>query len=143
MKTDYAEKLKDPRWQKKRLEVLERAGWECEWCGNGKLTLHVHHLRYAAEPWEAKDEDLECLCAYCHKFREEFNLVFPALKHWQTKTVFAFLDYMNCVKDMNDEDYARVDHLLQRAQTAHAPQMETLRKARIQRVLAAPIAVCQ
>jgi len=29
----YKEKLLDPRWQKKRLEVLERDGWACRALG--------------------------------------------------------------------------------------------------------------
>jgi len=42
----YQEKLKDPRWQKKRLEILQRDGWKCKWCGEEKQTLHIHHLKY-------------------------------------------------------------------------------------------------
>lgn len=63
----YAEKLKDPRWQKKRLGVLERAGWACEFCGDKGTTLNVHHLEYYANPWEVEDESLQCLCAPCHE----------------------------------------------------------------------------
>lgn len=65
----YAEKLKDPRWQKKRLEVLESAGWKCEYCGRDDLELHVHHLKYTGEPWEAPMEDLEALCVIHHGMR--------------------------------------------------------------------------
>lgn len=64
----YAEKLKDPRWQKKRLEIMERAQWRCEVCYRGDKTLHVHHDKYGAgEPWEAQDSDLFCLCSTCHE----------------------------------------------------------------------------
>lgn len=65
MKT-YSEKLKDPRWQKKRLEVFERAGWMCQLCGSETSTLHVHHPKYARakEPWEY--ENLISLCENCH-----------------------------------------------------------------------------
>lgn len=66
----YAEKLTDPRWQKKRLEVFERAGWKCEFCGREDSTLHVHHLNYTGEPWEAPFEDLEALCAEHHRCRK-------------------------------------------------------------------------
>ena len=30
----YSEKLKDPRWQKKRLEILERDNFRCQYCGD-------------------------------------------------------------------------------------------------------------
>lgn len=72
----YSDKLMDPRWQKKRLKIMERAGWKCECCGEDKETLAVHHLIYSGEPWDAPDEDLECLCHTCHEFREDFNAFF-------------------------------------------------------------------
>jgi hypothetical protein len=62
----YAQKLKDPRWQKRRLQMLEARGWRCEQCRDDKATLHVHHLRYRGEPWEAMDHDLRVLCERCH-----------------------------------------------------------------------------
>lgn len=63
----YSEKLKDPRWQKKRLGILERDGWKCWVCSDETTTLHVHHLRYSGEPWEAPDEMLLTLCESCHE----------------------------------------------------------------------------
>jgi len=66
MKT-YAEKLKDPRWQRKRLEVLQAAGWRCQSCGGSNDTLHVHHKRYRkCHPWEYAAGELMCLCEPCH-----------------------------------------------------------------------------
>jgi hypothetical protein len=62
----YAEKLKDPRWQKRRLEVLEDRGWKCEACADTDMTLHVHHDKYKGQPWEAENEDLFVLCEECH-----------------------------------------------------------------------------
>jgi len=69
MATTYAEKLKDPRWQKKRLEVLSKNNFTCEMCGNGEETLHVHHKEYFKnrEPWEYDTKQLACICATCHK----------------------------------------------------------------------------
>src|SRR6185503_9899629 len=65
----YAEKLKDPRWQKKRLEILERDNWACFICGDKETTLHVHHEEYVKgrEPWEAVDYMLTTLCENCHE----------------------------------------------------------------------------
>jgi len=67
MKT-YSEKLKSPFWQKKRLEVLQRAEWTCEMCGETEATLHVHHKQYikGREPWEYESEQLSVLCEVCH-----------------------------------------------------------------------------
>lgn len=67
-KDDYFAKLKDPRWQRRRLEVFERANWSCEMCGEKSETLNVHHglYRYGLEPWEIPGETLWCLCEGCH-----------------------------------------------------------------------------
>ena len=67
MKT-YAEKLKDPRWQKKRLEIFARDKWTCQGCGDTTQTLNVHHRRYSSglDPWESDDVDLITLCDNCH-----------------------------------------------------------------------------
>lgn len=64
----YFEKLRDPRWQKKRLEVLESAGWECESCNSTTKTLHIHHKQYikSREPWEYELTNFEALCEDCH-----------------------------------------------------------------------------
>lgn len=73
---DYTEKLRDPRWQKRRLEVFNRENFTCQCCGTKEETLHVHHLVYRKdEPWESPDSDLECLCESCHEFREDFNQI--------------------------------------------------------------------
>jgi len=64
----YSEKLKDPRWQKKRLEILERDGWKCMGCGSKDETLHVHHLFYQPhkEPWDIHNAFLITFCEWCH-----------------------------------------------------------------------------
>jgi 5-methylcytosine-specific restriction endonuclease McrA len=63
----YAEKLRDPRWQKKRLKILERDKWTCLACGSTKKTLEVHHAKYAGEdPWDTPDGFLVTLCGACH-----------------------------------------------------------------------------
>lgn len=71
----YSEKLKDPRWQRRRLEILSRSDFTCEnpGCGSKTNTLHVHHLDYLpnAEPWEYSDEYLMALCEPCHALVSE------------------------------------------------------------------------
>lgn len=67
----YSEKLKDPRWQKKRLKILERDNFTCQSCRNEDNTLHVHHIDYFNtdfnKPWLTPDNDLITLCDTCHK----------------------------------------------------------------------------
>lgn len=67
-KSTYYELLKHPKWQKKRLEILEAANFECECCGGKDKTLHVHHKYYkkGLKPWEYPDHSLLCLCEDCH-----------------------------------------------------------------------------
>lgn len=73
----YYEKLSDPRWQKKRLEVLERAEWGCVCCGDNESQLHVHHLVYEKnkEPWEHDDQYLIAVCKECHESLETSRLL--------------------------------------------------------------------
>ncbi len=67
MTLTYADKLKDPRWQKKRLEIFQRDNWKCQICGEDKETLHIHHLAYFyCEPWDYLEEHLITLCELCH-----------------------------------------------------------------------------
>lgn len=65
----YNQKLKDPRWQKKRLEIFERDEWKCTACRSDKKSLNVHHLGYekGKDPWEYPDVELVALCEPCHK----------------------------------------------------------------------------
>jgi hypothetical protein len=66
--SDFFAKYKNPRWQKKRLEVMNASGYECESCGDKDSTLNVHHKYYVngRDPWEYDLNELECLCASCH-----------------------------------------------------------------------------
>lgn len=66
----YAEDLKHPRWQERRLRVLERAGFRCERCSSDERQLHAHHKAYLRgnRLWDYPDDMLECLCDSCHDF---------------------------------------------------------------------------
>ena len=66
---NYSDLLKDPRWQKKRLEILNRDKFKCQCCGENNKTLHVHHWKedYSIKPWESDVDDLITLCEDCHK----------------------------------------------------------------------------
>lgn len=64
----YGELLLDPRWQRKRLEIMQRDGFACTQCGATDKTLHVHHHFYIRDrrPWEYAPECLSTLCELCH-----------------------------------------------------------------------------
>lgn len=65
---NYLEKLKSPKWQKKRLEILQRDEFTCCYCNDKETELQIHHLKYTKEPWDAPNEDLITLCKHCHCF---------------------------------------------------------------------------
>lgn len=73
--SNYSELLKDPRWQKRRLEIFNRDEWKCVECGTITETLHVHHKKYVygKMPWEAPDEDLITYCEGCHDLEESLK----------------------------------------------------------------------
>jgi len=76
----YQEKLKDPRWQKKRLYILERDEWACRRCKSTAETLQVHHKRYIKDknPWDYEDSFYLTLCELCHL--EEHDLMYDNIQ---------------------------------------------------------------
>lgn len=64
----YSELLRDPRWQKKRLEIMQRDDFACIECGDSESTLNVHHCYYqkGRMPWDYPDKSLITLCEPCH-----------------------------------------------------------------------------
>jgi len=83
----YSEKLRDPRWQKKRLEVMNRDSFTCLACGDSKSTLNVHHKYYSGNPWDAEMDGLETLCEWCHEKRTRLNKLALGMS---TKRFFEF-----------------------------------------------------
>jgi hypothetical protein len=71
----YSDKLKDPKWQQKRLRVFEKAGFRCGRCHVETKMLHVHHAYYekGVKPWEYPDESLHCLCVDCHEHVQQIS----------------------------------------------------------------------
>lgn len=76
MTVKYVDQLNNPLWQKRRLEIFEKAGWRCEICQKQEETLHVHHLIYKSGhlPWEYSDKELVSLCKDCHESVHDNNL---------------------------------------------------------------------
>jgi hypothetical protein len=67
MAKSYYEKLKDPRWQKVRLEIFERDNYTCQKCGSKEKTLNVHHWKYHKDPWNINKNFLITVCEDCHE----------------------------------------------------------------------------
>jgi hypothetical protein len=67
--SQYSELLKDPRWQKKRLEILQRDNWTCQICYDTESMLVVHHRKYLDNtlPWDYPNNILVTLCESCHQ----------------------------------------------------------------------------
>jgi hypothetical protein len=72
----YKEKLMDPQWQKRRLQIFERDKFTCQVCMDTRETLHVHHLQYfKGDPWDVEDIYLITLCEICHEEEERLKSV--------------------------------------------------------------------
>ena len=72
-KKTYSELLRSPMWQKKRLEIMQRDNFTCQYCGCEGRELQVHHRVYhkGAKPWEYDDSELITLCNQCHEVETE------------------------------------------------------------------------
>lgn len=104
----YKEKLKDPRWQKRRLEIMQRDDFTCQRCKDKEETLHVHHLHYVygIEPWDYHPDFLLTLCETCHYYEfgmkdaKESILIEMARKQWLTE------DYIEFAKQVRDNHWS-------------------------------------
>lgn len=105
MKPSYSELLKDPRWQKIRLLVLERDRWECTYCGDKERTLHVHHTkyRYGAKPWEYEPDSLKTLCVDCHEEQTKWDrLAKGILDDLDSSDLARVVGYVNAIRSLPD-----------------------------------------
>lgn len=66
MALKYDQLLRDPRWQKKRLLILQRDNFTCVLCEDCRTTLAVHHEKYKGNPWDIEDKHLKTVCIHCH-----------------------------------------------------------------------------
>ena len=91
-----------------RSELLERAGWQCEWCHGTEEHLQVHHGYYARErrdPWDYHESSLFVLCGSCHQKAERARAgIYYAVgtihprHHWNVR------ELLNQVKEAIAED---------------------------------------
>ena len=73
---NYKSQYLHPKWQKKRLKILNRDDFKCCRCKSEEKTLHVHHKYYindGRKVWEYPNEALITLCEGCHE-TEHINM---------------------------------------------------------------------
>ena len=99
--SNYSKLLKDPRWQKKRLEIMDRDGFECKACRENSKTLHIHHTTYDKDlkPWEYFNDKLLTLCEDCHKLLHILEKLDYSMDQINLLT--------NCLSDFEYEDINR------------------------------------
>lgn len=87
--TPYQQLLQHPLWQKKRLEVLDKAGWRCQCCKSDQEQLHAHHIFYRkdAKPWEYEEGEIISLCDECHELEHDYGD--PAWRHLKRSLIAA------------------------------------------------------
>lgn len=66
----YSDKLKDPKWQRKRLVIYGRDNFTCQLCNDDKTELAAHHKLYinGLDPWEYEDDLIVTVCKDCHNY---------------------------------------------------------------------------
>lgn len=109
-KLSWSDQYKHPNWQKKRLEVMQDAGFACEICGDKDTTLNVHHKRYVKGRmvWAYEREDLQCLCEPCHgeehSNRELLNRLLLAGTSSVTVAIGLLAGYLEGVLELDEAD---------------------------------------
>ena len=103
---NYNDQIKSGKWQKKRLEIMQRDDFQCLCC-QSENQLTVHHLYYlpGLKVWEYDNDSLVTVCEKCHNILT-FDYVkisgLIAFKALQNKVDFVRLnEFMEAL--INDE----------------------------------------
>lgn len=102
-KTSYQQQLDDPRWQKKRLEILERESFACQECKAKDKKLNVHHNYYdkGKMAWEYNETCYDVLCDDCHEKRHK------ALKYVEIALCgkgTQYIEKVACIIELSNEE---------------------------------------
>jgi hypothetical protein len=114
MKNNYSDLLKDPRWQKKRLEILQRDNFKCMLCGDETTSLNIHHKEYVNDkkPWEYENITLITICENCHyivKLAKKENIDFSDRFILKTKSENGSKDTAFFISDNNSFHFIALD----------------------------------
>tara|TARA_R110000868_G_C10510016_1_gene732033 strand:+ start:76 stop:480 length:405 start_codon:yes stop_codon:yes gene_type:complete len=87
----YSDKLRHPKWQKRRLEIMQRDEFTCQKCFAMETPLTVHHKYYTKgnEPWQYDGSALITLCEDCHEW---MHRTFDPIKTATQKREFLIKD---------------------------------------------------
>ncbi len=96
---NYKEQYKHPKWQKKRLEILNRDEFACTNCGSDSDNLHVHHYLYHKDKkvWEYENGYLTTFCFDCH---EQWHDINDHLKEFLKLDVVRLNHMLNIVENL-------------------------------------------
>lgn len=110
----FAQSYRDPRWQKRRLEIMDRDNFSCVDCDDSESTLNVHHAYYVKgrEPWEYPPFALSTLCEDCHKRRHE---IANEEQRWETfcdiifnDAILDIVDSVRCDLGLSGDDLSQL-----------------------------------
>ena len=64
----YSDKLNDPRWLKRKSEIVTRDDFKCQFWHkhHGPFSVHHKYYEYGRDPWDYPDEALITVCQKCH-----------------------------------------------------------------------------
>ena len=114
----YAERLEDPRWKAKSLEIIRKNFGICFHCGNVPAFPEVHHRWYerGKEPWEYPDCCYAVYCGECHQHAQVLMLQMQqatgVLSLAMQELLIAFVNRYSCwhlqdVLSITDPEIAR------------------------------------
>lgn len=111
-KDDYIKQIKSPKWQRRRLEIMNTDNFTCQICGDKENSLNVHHLCYDRDNdiHEYKDTELMTLCEDCHQSEHDPELLNDKIhslnRHGVTNSeICSFLEFLD-ILIFQGHDYA-------------------------------------
>jgi len=111
----YADQYKDPRWQKKRLEILDRDEFQCQHCGDSKSQLHVHHrvYEYGRDVWDYDNDLLVTYCNSCHQYAHQLSSDLKSvsseiMEGWLLDSIEINIHILNELKHRNPYELSKI-----------------------------------
>ena len=108
--TSYSAKLRDERWQKKRVKILERTKGLCQDCKKEFEKLEVHHCYYMTLclPWQYPLDSLRALCRDCHEKRAVSEMRLNALlaRVGRQKIDELYIQLRNQIERPDEQNYS-------------------------------------